>query len=716
MEEIQMKHLYFKQITMMAVLMIAEAAVTLAHDTTHIHPLMSSEISKLIRDVDQGVGVGSAYEDIYRLNPNPVTGISNTEQFLYWGTDFDPLDAVNTNKSPTDFYLSGEGLENYNRYNNVIDGVVQEDAPSSKVLDHFYHAKAGIGLSLGGLSRTPSVLRAMQYFNEAVTRMSGYHEEAKKAAFFEFGQALHHVEDMSSPAHIHNDPHLVSSEMEKDDYEGWFLPQLKKMDPRLAAYFAGVSNIRTVTNPWSDIWGTTNAASMVNYFYDRTTYTGTLQFPIDTVVSIGGDTYVITGATPPPSASGELRDMFPCPGGNMNHPNCLRWEEEDIMDLAHWKINSVGSFRHQFYPRANPDSWWAVEIEIDPDASGGKNQTVTYQGKYYIEQLSLDNNDSNPVGVPVQPEYMRSDIDQPWHSVSNPTSAIPNDQSLLEIYAGNFLVPAIEFGAGFTQYWYDVANTPPYLKSITISQSPNGVLQDVIVYSAEWLDQLQIRRDVYHDLQQCGLLVLACETETRDYETVTSRTLSTSYQNTIHVDAQQGIVINFEFNEPMKEISLFRIGAFNESNVCIESSSACLNKTAPAAASTDGINWTLTLTPADLTGLNGKLPLTIRARDKNNHQRGTDCTDGADDAAGGELDGTPGTPARRDLTDAGTLDGEPTGVNCYPWHSQDNASPTADNLAYSYDYADGDQNHWLIFDTASPTSNISVDTSLPASQ
>jgi hypothetical protein len=687
------------------------------HDTTHIHPLITSEIRVLIKDAD---GVTGAYSDIYKLDPDPQQGPLPEDQFLYWGTDYDPFNASTTTKAPTDFYQSDEGLVDYTRYSNVIDGVVQEDVPSLKVLDHFYHAKDGIGLSLPVVQTKPSAVKAMAYFNEAVARMSGYQEGAIQAAFFEFGQALHHVEDMSSPAHIHNDPHLTLSEAEKDDYEGWFLPQLKKADPRLDGYFSAVANIKPVTNPWENIWGTTSAASMVNYFYDKTTYMGTLQFPTDTVdeveLFISGDLQVTAPAIPPApgSASGELKDMFPCPGGT--NPNCLHWEEEDLMDLAHWKIDAVGSFRHQYYPYANPDSWWAVEIETDPDASGVINQGVSYQGKFYIEQLSLDNSTSSPDGVPVEPEYMRSDFNQPWDDISNPTSPSPNGKSLLQIYAENLLVPAVEFGAGFTQYWYDVANTPPYLKSLQISQRPDGVSTEQVVYSAVWLDQVQVKTDTYHDLKHCALSSAACLLDSRDYDTVTSRTFTTSYQNSIHVDAQQGIVINFEFNEPMKEISLFRIGEFNESNVCIQSNSACLDKTAPAAASTDGINWTLTLAPAELTGLNGKLLLTIRARDKNNHQRGTDCTDGADDAAGGELDGTPGTPARRDLTYARTLDGEPTGVNCYPWHSQDNASPTADNLAYSYDYADGDQNHWLIFDTASPTSNISVDTSLPASQ
>jgi len=689
------------------------------HDTTHIHPLITSKIRVLFQNADVA---DSAYTDIYKLDPNPQSGPSPQDQFLYWGADFDPFnagEAVNDGKSLTDFYQSGEGLDSYTRYNNVIDGVVQEDAPSLKVLDHFYHAKAGIGLSLPVIPTKPSAMKAMAYFNEAVARMSGYHEESIKAAFFEFGQALHHVEDMSSPAHIHDDPHLTFSETEKDDYEGWYLPQLKKVDPQLPAYFSGVSTIESVTNPWSDIWGTANSSSMVNYFYDKTTYMGALPFPTDTVdeveLFISGDLQVTTPATPPSplSASGELKNMFPCPGGT--NPNCLHWEEEDLMDLAHWKIDAVGSFRHQYYPYANPDSWWAVEIETDTDASGVINQDVAYQGKFYIEQLSLGNNETSPDGVRVKPEYMRIDFNQPWHDTANPTSATPNGKPLLQIYAENLLVPAVEFGAGFTQYWFDVANTPPYLKSLEVLQSPDGVQLPEKVYSAKWLDQLQVDTDTYHDLRNCTLWSTVCLLDSRDYKTVVSRTLTTSYQNTIHVDDQQGIVVNFEFNEAIKEISLFRIGKYNESNICIEPYSACLEIIAPDATSADGINWTLTLTSVRLSGLKGKLPVTIRAKDKNYHQRGTDCTDGADDAAGGELDGTPDTPARRELVYARTPDGEPTGENCYPWHSKDSVTPTADNLAYSYDYIDGDQNHWLVFDTTSPTENYSINTNIPAS-
>lgn len=684
-----------------------------AHDTTHIHPLLTDKIADLIELTDNGIDL---YSDIYIIDPELDPDIDE-DQRLYWGADFDPKDAANTQQSLTDFYLSDEGLKSYSRHGNVINGVVQEDAPSLKVLNHFYHAKQGIGLTLP-VPTEPSALRAMTYFNEAVRRMGGYHDESIRAAFFEFGQALHHVEDMSSPAHIHNDPHLTFSDTEKDDYEGWYLPQMKQSDPQLTAYISVATSVNPVTNPWSDIWGTTNSASMVNYFYDKTTYSGTLEFPTDTIdeveLFITGDVQVITGAAPMPSAEGELKEMFPCPGGA--NPNCLHWEEEDLMDLAHWKIDAVGSFRHQYYPFANPDSWWAVEIETDPDASGVINKAVAYQGKFYIEQLSTGNNNTNPLGVAVKPENMRRDFNAPWGTGNPMDPNIDPVREIREIYAKNLLVPAVEFGAGFTQYWYDIANTPPFLKSLEVSQSPNGVQTAEKVYSARWLDQIQVETDTYHDLQNCILSATACLIDSRDYETVVSRTLTTNYQNAIHVQDQQELVVIIEFNEPMKEISLFRIGEFNESDICIESNSACLNKIAPPVTSTDGITWELTLTSADLSGLNGKLPVTIRAKDKNNHQRGADCTDGADDAAGGEIDSTPDTPARRDISDARAGNGDPTRVNCYPWHSKDRDFPTADDLAYSYDYIDGDQNHWLIFDTASPTGNILVNTNIPVSQ
>ncbi|MDH5572812.1 MAG: hypothetical protein OEY89_13685 [Gammaproteobacteria bacterium] len=172
-----------------------------AHDTTHIHPLITDKISDLIDESDK---TNNAYKEIYEpdTDKEPVVGM---DQRLYWGTDFD------AGKTLSQDDLMDDQQTPYNSYETVIDGAVQEDIPSIKVLDHFYHALSGNPLNVPIIAEENSAVRAMRFFNESVGRMGGYTEDAKHTAFFEFGQALHHVEDMSSPAHIHNDTENVLS-------------------------------------------------------------------------------------------------------------------------------------------------------------------------------------------------------------------------------------------------------------------------------------------------------------------------------------------------------------------------------------------------------------------------------------------------------------------------------------------------------------------------
>ena len=184
--------------------------VTYSHDTTHIHPLITAKIAELIEssDIDS-----KAYVDLYILDPNPLPNVDPNIQLLYWGTDFDPVNlSAITDDELKKAYLVNNDLSDYRRNNNVMDGVVYEDdfdllpVPEPKVRHHFYHAQTGIPLTVLGTSLGDnSANRAMLFFNQSIESMGGYKETSIQEAFFLFGQALHHVEDMIAPAHIHND-------------------------------------------------------------------------------------------------------------------------------------------------------------------------------------------------------------------------------------------------------------------------------------------------------------------------------------------------------------------------------------------------------------------------------------------------------------------------------------------------------------------------------
>lgn len=728
-----MKTTILKKIILVSFTLIPLNSVAL--DTTHTHPLVTKKISELIKDSD----TAGSYFELYEIIPNVTP-----EKYLYWGTDDDPVgltdpDAID---DPTGYLLDLDATP-YANYNNVMDGVVQEDLPATKVLNHFYHAESEDGLSLNGgvLSIGPwhnSANTAMNYFNQSIMWMSGYdsveevdplglgfNSSAKKYAFFTFGQALHHVEDMGSPAHIHNDAHLVVEEDEKDDYEGWYLPFLKLSDgANLDSFFKSYATaveaknaIKPVSNPWNEIWNNSNGVSMVKYFYDKTTYRETLEFPLDIPNPL--QPLEFTKPVPPSDPYQELYGMFPCINdfsGEKDYtvPNCLYWDEEDLYTQSHWRINAVGQYQHQ-YVNGSDNDWWPVDVEQDHSAISTSNPR-NFNGvsaRYYIEQLSKGNTDGtfglgrDINGIPVIPNNMRSDFNLPWNS-----NSIVNDKELRYIYAENLLPPVVEYGAGFSQYWYDVANTPPYLNAINVTQGVDNGGNPKFVYSANWVDEVVHVHDVITDVERCYLLDTGCDTLTAIVSYVESRTLDLNYSKVSHIANNSDLTIEFIFSEPMQKISLLRIGKFNDTGICVEPDSSCLELIDPGISSDDK-TWVVTLTPTQLSGMNGKLQLTIKAIDKNNHTEGTDIPGGGSPSnAGGELDGAPDTPARRNITFAQSSIGAGAPVNYYPWYKKDGVDDTADDIAYSYDPENGDTNHWLVFDTSPPSTTINIDLTL----
>jgi len=659
--------------------------------------MITARTATLIQSTD----TDQKYEEIYKDNP------ADPGHMLYWGVDHD------VGRSLTLPYLLEDNLVAYTDYNTAMDGVVQEDAPVGKVLSHFYQATEGTELRLNGVSLggDPSATRAMEFFRKAIS-FYGYTEEIKQHAYFIFGQALHHVEDMSSPAHIHNDAHLTFDETEKDDYEGWFLPTQKRFNADLDTYFSPTT-VRAVTNPWNNIWGTGNPASMVRFFYDRTTYHATLDYPTATLEPGYALPAVPTPLPNPATPTGELHEMFPCLDGSSNYDNtvdnCLHWVEDNLDVLAHWEINAVGEFQHQYNNGAHND-WWPLEMETNPGQVNSKQRPLSFGDRYYLEQMAHNQSDTNPIGTrQVRPAMIRTPF-------LDPNAALAaNSDMLMEIRARNLLTPAVEYSAGFTQHWFDIANTPPYLKAVKALQEAQDSSVVATAYDARWEDNTFWRQDYYNQLETCRLGGLVCDRYWDHYDMVGSRRYVLDSLNLRHIHAAKDLRVELEFNEPVASISQIGFGRFDAMGNCLSSDTGCLDFTPPTDTSTpmytslikqnSDKTWVFILPAASLQGINGKLPLTVRAQDKNNHN------DGAGGTLGGDLDGTPGTPARRN-TDYGGSNYNPR-LNYFPWYKDLGAEPGTRDALYSYDPEDGDSNHVLLFDTVFPAAVIDVNTTLP---
>ena len=162
-----------------------------AHDTTHIHPLITEEIGELIESEDSVTG---AYTELYEVAEDNKTRIN-------WGNDPDAVDET----SPQD--ISKVMRNNWSPYvtpTTVINGVVQEDAPAFKVKHHFKHALTGTGLRSPLTDGNPSDQIAMDYFRQAIDLYGRYSDEARSSAFYHLGMALH----LLSPV-CHNTTRMV---------------------------------------------------------------------------------------------------------------------------------------------------------------------------------------------------------------------------------------------------------------------------------------------------------------------------------------------------------------------------------------------------------------------------------------------------------------------------------------------------------------------------
>lgn len=712
-------------------ILIGYSVVVRAHDTTHVHPVITVYTAKLIQAQDAGQ---DHYQELYKPvveNDTMYDGIPQNG-YQYWGVDLDLAPTA----SNIEYYMTDQ-VDRYEPLpDTVMRGIVMEDVPATRVFSHFFQARSGRGLNLNGVpvpGGVPSSEKAMEYFGEAVRYFSGYTDESVNRGFFFFGRALHHVEDMSSPAHIHNDAHLTLWDREKDDYEGWYLPW-QKFDDQLSSngyssfssFMNQANSIRPVNNPWIDIWGVNTddgsqtADSMVHYFHYATTYHAQLQFPITEVVidEFGGGSTPPATPVAPPDAEGEMADMFPCT--DIQRPeNCLHWEEDDLLALAHWRIDAVGEFHHQ-QSLGSSDDWWALELEVQANATSIR--PVPFTDRFYIEQLMQGNDSPNffeeyvlgqgytPLGdSQVNPTQYRTAVSFSGGTVNMEA----NDTIIPAIQASRLMSPAVEYAAGFSQYLFDIANTPPYLKKVEVTQEAWDTTDLLTLYDAEWIPDIQLSEDCGggHDGRNC---------RERAVDVEDSRNFSMNPANLGYVHPGKDVTLQLEFNEPIRQITFIGLGQFDADGNCV-ATDGCIVFTPPTDSSTpvySDLQWTeeqkiatFVLPGSLFSGHKGKYTLLVKAIDMHKHRDGGAINPGVNDT-GGDLDGTPDTPARRNLF---PVQAQPD-ANYYPWHKEGEASQSPEedqfNTLYSYDYETGDRNHVLLIDGAPPAATFDVDTNL----
>ena len=354
-------------------------------------------------------------------------------------------------------------------------------------------------------------------------------------------------------------------------------------------------------------------------------------------------------------ASGELFKMFPC--DDASRPlNCLHYSET-AFSPDHWTIDSVGDYYHQV-SFGTVDDWWELTEFGGP------------AGSYYIEQSQPGDETTRIV-----PTQLRTNFPAAYTGAMT-----PNNQELVEVYAENLLVPAVEAVAGYAQWWFDIVNTPPYLKTVTVSQG------NAVKYQAEWENGDIASKEV--DTPAIELFRFEIAPVVVYY--ISKRKLTRDAAALAYLNDQSEVEILLVFNEQIDILSI----EMSVNGVDLVSAATLIENV--DADDPNKTNKTVRyLIPGNiLTGINGKVPLIVKAKDRDNHFG----------SIGGDLDGSPDTPARRQSND-----------DNFPWHTS--STNGLDGLigTSAYDYADGDQVHVLLFDTLkpddgkSPSQLISVD-------
>jgi len=637
---------------------------------------------------------------------------------------------------------------------NVMGGIVREDDPVGRVFSHFYNGYTGDRMPLEGnfanfvtqvlqfgefidAEYTDSKEVAVRFFDISV-EVFGYLEDdhaepAKPLGYWVFGRSLHHLEDMDSVAHVSSDPHLTIGlpfePLERDDFEGHYVPtKLWVPDALVTGPLQSATQAVNITS-FDQIWSApcvgncvleTAGVSLVvpslaRSVYNLGTFHGQLEYPINIPEYLipnqpplpgtpDGNPSVTCGMNPPLdtvyTGTGELADMF-----NESGVDCdLTWEWFDISQYARWDIEGVGNYRYQ---EAQPDigagsDWWSVQLYGGPCVLPGCAGDAEY---FYLEQVMRGQNtgaafDSADLVVP---RGLRTRYDEIWHPVNNKVMA-GNQAAILDKYAAHVLPLGPAYAAGYLKMWYDVVNTPPYLKRVAVTQGGERK------YRAGWDDDVEESQITLVDTSIFPL------SDSIEFGYVARRFLKLDPEVPIplFLNSSEKIEITLEFNEPIQdptetnfELALGdAVIAF--ANYTAQKLTTDLDGNALDKPWNAGKSWLITIQAANVPDLDGRIALRVKARDKNNHWGGS----------GVELDDDPATPARRQrrnpMQPREAYVQDAPGWLAYPWHTEDSQDVNFAGMEagdFAYTFGSGDASHILLFDASAPEIDgaISVD-------
>ncbi len=278
----------------------------------------------------------------------------------------------------------------------VREGSYGEDVPATRSLGHFYNPQTDSAPWFSVASGTAPENSQIQYV-AGISEYQAGNYTGEDAAFYRMGRALHFIQDMTSPAHTHDDQHGTDDE----DFEDWGPGNINGLDfssvpPKMAAVQSADGFVK----------------ELARLVYDMTQY----QADIDED----------TGTQP----SSEFKTMFPS----------LHWVDGGVFGDDVWEIDRIGSFDCFGNGVFCNDGWWMVEETLNEDSSG-RGGSRRLRGYAYIENTGGN-------GGAVVPTIFKG--------VPN-TSA----ESILQIYGRLLYPEAVAYGAGLLRVFAEQVGAPP---------------------------------------------------------------------------------------------------------------------------------------------------------------------------------------------------------------------------------------------------------------
>ncbi|MCF6455725.1 hypothetical protein [Pseudoalteromonas sp. MMG024] len=395
-------------------------------------------------------------------------------------------------------------------------------------------------------------------------------------------------------------------------------------------------------------------------------------------------------------------------------------------DYPAHRVRLRGSFNSLFA------DWW------EASAMGGPEDF------YYIEQTMKgmvyegeeDGKNIAPGEWLLRPNYLRQDITKPF-SATNPLVKTCTEysaaqirclkgDSLLERFAEVLIPYSMEFLTGYSQFFYDVANLPPYLQEVTVAQNNRTH------YGMKWQGKVNKSGRITM-MYEKAQFPLTDNSVKEPFNFIAQRYKAQTIPHLGFLNQNDAITVNLKFNEAIRhpnlansgfELGLTKMGTdklFNIDNLTFnvlnDGFSGCVSLSTDVL--TTGNCWQVTIPASELAGLfadglNGRITLLVKAADLNNHRDKTGKPT-EDVMLGSLLDSTPATPARRYVTKTGPsyliYAGEEGSIysreNEYFWHTTESVpgdmfGDLKDKVG-AFAYEPGfDRNHVLLFDSTKP--------------